>query len=132
MLRMIATSERAASLRPPVPCLAPAPESSPGPGVAVLLNANAKQVNARVRRALSLVVPHEHVFDFSKPQHDWAIYRSAALIFMNHGAHALGVARAGLEAATEIVREGGLGDDLDGICHYAFKDQNEIATLIHK
>jgi diacylglycerol kinase family enzyme len=33
-----------------------------GPGVAVLLNANAKQVNAHVRRALSLVVPDEHVY----------------------------------------------------------------------
>src|SRR5512138_1744469 len=37
---------------------------SPG-GVAVLLNANAKAVNADVRRALSHVVPHEHLF-FSK------------------------------------------------------------------
>lgn len=33
-----------------------------GPNVAVLLNANAKAVNARVRRALSLVVPDEHLF----------------------------------------------------------------------
>jgi diacylglycerol kinase family enzyme len=33
-----------------------------GPGVAVLLNANAKSVNAEVRRALSLVVPHEDLF----------------------------------------------------------------------
>src|SRR6266545_3461926 len=32
------------------------------PGVAVLLNANAKAVNARVRQALSLVVPDEHLF----------------------------------------------------------------------
>jgi diacylglycerol kinase family enzyme len=31
-------------------------------GTAVLLNANAKQVNARVRRALSGVVPPEHLF----------------------------------------------------------------------
>ncbi len=31
-------------------------------GVAVLLNANAKAVNAQVRRALSLVVPDEHLF----------------------------------------------------------------------
>lgn len=36
--------------------------AAPFPGVAVLLNANAKQVNARVRRSLSLVVPDEHVY----------------------------------------------------------------------
>src|SRR5512139_455336 len=36
-----------------------------GPGVAVLLNAHAKSVNADVRRALSLVVPQEHLY-FSK------------------------------------------------------------------
>jgi len=52
MLRMIATSER----------LIPRDDAAPRPGVAVLLNANAKQVNARVRKALSLVVPDEHVF----------------------------------------------------------------------
>ena len=33
--------------------------------IAVLLNANAKQVNGRVRRELSGVVPDEHLF-FSK------------------------------------------------------------------
>jgi len=33
-----------------------------GPGVAVLLNANAKAVNDRVREALSSVVPEEHLF----------------------------------------------------------------------
>jgi diacylglycerol kinase family enzyme len=32
------------------------------PGVAVLLNANAKAVNAKVRHALSCVVPNEHLF----------------------------------------------------------------------
>ena len=58
----IATSERLAPHRPPAPCLAALDDAAPGPSVAVLLNANAKQVNARVRRALSLVVPHEHVF----------------------------------------------------------------------
>jgi diacylglycerol kinase family enzyme len=36
--------------------------ASLGPDVAVLLNANAKAVNARVRRALSLVLPDEHLF----------------------------------------------------------------------
>jgi diacylglycerol kinase family enzyme len=34
----------------------------PSPGVAVLLNARAKAVNAQVRRALSRVVPREHLF----------------------------------------------------------------------
>ena len=33
-----------------------------GPEVAVLLNANARSVNAQVRRALSLVLPDEHLF----------------------------------------------------------------------
>lgn len=36
--------------------------AGPPADVAVLLNANAKAVNARVRRALSRVVPHEHLF----------------------------------------------------------------------
>jgi hypothetical protein len=36
--------------------------ASHGQGVAVLLNANAKAVNARVREALSTVVPDEHLF----------------------------------------------------------------------
>ena len=40
----------------------------------------------------------------SEPKHPWPVLRAPALIFMNHGAHALGVARAGLEAATEIAR----------------------------
>jgi diacylglycerol kinase family enzyme len=58
---MISAAER---LQPPVPFLTGAlgAEAAPGPGVAVLLNANAKQVNASVRRALSLVVPDEHVY----------------------------------------------------------------------
>jgi diacylglycerol kinase family enzyme len=43
--------------------------SAPSPGVAVLLNANAKAVNAQVRRALSLVVPDEHLF-LSKNQEE--------------------------------------------------------------
>jgi diacylglycerol kinase family enzyme len=34
----------------------------PGPGVAVLLNANAKAVSPQVRRALSAVLPDEHLF----------------------------------------------------------------------
>ena len=47
-------------------------------------------------------VPDEHVFDFSTPRHDWALYRCGALIFMNHGAQALGLAQAALAAAREI------------------------------
>src|SRR5690606_30959377 len=34
-------------------------------------------------------VPAEHVFDFSTPQHDWALLRCGGLIFINHGAQAL-------------------------------------------
>lgn len=44
----------------------PVPRSH-GPGVAVLLNANAKAVNARVRDALSSVVAEEHLFFSSCP-----------------------------------------------------------------
>ena len=57
MLQMVATAER-------LDGFAPTPTSTTS-AVAVLLNANAKQVNARVRRALSSVVPDEHLF-FSK------------------------------------------------------------------
>ncbi len=49
---------------------APQPDPVPrshGPGVAVLLNANAKAVNARVRDALSSVVAEEHLFFSSCP-----------------------------------------------------------------
>src|SRR5512138_3684808 len=57
MLRMVASSAQVAA-REPLP--------HPGaPPVAVLLNANAKSVNANVREALGAVVPGEHVF-FSK------------------------------------------------------------------
>lgn len=47
-------------------------------------------------------VPQEHVFDFSTPRHEWALFRCPALIFMNHGAQALGLGRAALEAAREV------------------------------
>lgn len=47
-------------------------------------------------------VPLEHVFDFSTPRHEWALYRCGALIFMNHGAQALGLGRAALAAARDI------------------------------
>jgi diacylglycerol kinase family enzyme len=53
-LQTVITAKRPA--RPLAAFAAPAPE------VAVLLNANAKAVNAQVRRALSLVVPDEHLF----------------------------------------------------------------------
>lgn len=54
MLQTVASAERFAGLEHPL--------VSPSAGVAVLLNGNAKQVNAAVRRALSSVVPEEHVF----------------------------------------------------------------------
>ncbi len=50
----------------------------------------------------SATVPTSQVFDFANAQHDWALYRCGGLIFMNHGAHALGLARAALEAAREV------------------------------
>jgi diacylglycerol kinase family enzyme len=53
MLQTVATAKHPA---PPEAAFASAP------GVAVLLNANAKAVNAQVRRALSLVVPDEDLF----------------------------------------------------------------------
>jgi diacylglycerol kinase family enzyme len=56
MLRMVVSSAQA--VRDPFPVAEP-------PDVAVLLNANAKSVNATVREALHAVVPGEHVF-FSK------------------------------------------------------------------
>lgn len=40
----------------------------------------------------------------AEPQHPWPVYRAPALIFMNHGSHALGIARGALEAAIEIGR----------------------------
>lgn len=46
-------------------------------------------------------VPREHVFNFETPRHDWALLRCGGLIFMNHGAQALGMARAAVEAARE-------------------------------
>lgn len=50
-----------------------------------------------------VLVPETHAFSvFGPPRHPWAVYRAPALIFMNHGSHALGVARAALEGAREI------------------------------
>jgi alkylation response protein AidB-like acyl-CoA dehydrogenase len=39
----------------------------------------------------------------SPPQHGWALYRAPALVFANHGSHALGVARGALEDVKAIV-----------------------------
>lgn len=38
------------------------------------------------------------------PQHAWPLYRVPALAFINHGAHALGVASAAIESATTIIQ----------------------------
>ncbi|ACG73511.1 diacylglycerol kinase catalytic region [Anaeromyxobacter sp. K] len=54
MLRMVATAERSHGFEQPF--------APPGADVAVLLNANAKQVTPGVRRALSSVLPDEHLF----------------------------------------------------------------------
>jgi alkylation response protein AidB-like acyl-CoA dehydrogenase len=35
------------------------------------------------------------------PRHEWALYRAEPLAFINHGAHALGVARGAIDAAIE-------------------------------
>src|SRR5512146_664423 len=54
MLQMVVSAKKAPGREDPFP--------QPGPRVAVLLNAHAKAVNADVRRALSRVVPDEHLF----------------------------------------------------------------------
>jgi diacylglycerol kinase family enzyme len=59
------------------------PVAGPGAEVAVLLNANAKQVNAEVRRALSRVVPGEHLF-LSRCQDD-AIRIAEEVIVRRYG-----------------------------------------------
>ena len=41
---------------------------------------------------------------FHEPFHDWAMYRSLALIFTTHGAQALGVATAAIDATVEIAK----------------------------
>lgn len=46
-----------------------------------------------------------------EPQHPWVLYQYPQLLFMNHGSHALGLARAALDAATEVARtKRGWGD----------------------
>lgn len=59
-------------------------------GTAILLNANAKQVNARVRRALSGVVPPEHLFVSSCPEEasriaDTVVRRGYGTVFTGGG-----------------------------------------------
>ncbi|MSQ36478.1 MAG: hydroxylase [Dehalococcoidia bacterium] len=39
----------------------------------------------------------------SPPQHPWALYRAPALVFANHGSHALGMARGAIDEARAIV-----------------------------
>jgi alkylation response protein AidB-like acyl-CoA dehydrogenase len=39
------------------------------------------------------------------PQHDWALYRAEPLVFINHGAHAIGVARSAIETAIETAQK---------------------------
>ena len=41
---------------------------------------------------------------FPSPQHPWPLYGSLALIFITHGAHALGVADAAVKTASELAR----------------------------
>jgi len=51
-----------------------------------------------------LFVPQAHAADFAGgPRVPLPVYRCEPLIFMNHGAHALGIARAALEAARDVV-----------------------------
>jgi alkylation response protein AidB-like acyl-CoA dehydrogenase len=38
----------------------------------------------------------------SEPQHSWPLYRAMPLLFINHGAQALGVARGAIESAIDI------------------------------
>jgi alkylation response protein AidB-like acyl-CoA dehydrogenase len=38
------------------------------------------------------------------PQHDWALYRAEPLAFINHGSHAIGVARGAIDAAVETAK----------------------------
>lgn len=46
------------------------------------------------------------------PQHPWVLYRAPCLVFTNHGAQALGVARAAIENAAEIGKsKSGYGSD---------------------
>jgi diacylglycerol kinase family enzyme len=68
----------------------PAPASSPHGGVAVLLNARAKAVNAGVRRALAAVVPPEDLFVSHSHEEaaeiaDWVVARRYRTVFIGGG-----------------------------------------------
>ncbi|MCC6238411.1 MAG: acyl-CoA dehydrogenase family protein [Dehalococcoidia bacterium] len=48
-------------------------------------------------------VPERRAFHMmGPPRHPWVLYRAPALVFINHGSHALGVARAALAGAREV------------------------------
>src|SRR5690606_23875077 len=51
-----------------------------------------------------IFVPEHRGFQMilDDPQHPWALFRFPQLIFMNHGSHALGIARAALEATRDV------------------------------
>jgi indole-3-acetate monooxygenase len=50
----------------------------------------------------SVLVPAAYALRmFPAPWHPWPFYRTLALMFVTHGAHALGIARAAVEAAIE-------------------------------
>ena len=48
-------------------------------------------------------VPAERILNPGALHHPWVGFRAGPLFVMNHGSHALGLARAGLEAALEVV-----------------------------
>lgn len=51
-----------------------------------------------------VLVPDERVLQPGALHHDWPAYRAGPLFVMNHGSHALGLARAALDAALEVAR----------------------------
>jgi indole-3-acetate monooxygenase len=52
----------------------------------------------------SVFVPRDRGFSFANQEafHPWALYSAGPLVFINHGSHALGIARAALESVAEI------------------------------
>ena len=58
-------------------------------------------------------VPHARGLSMQtlEPRQTWALYSTPPIAFVNHGSHALGVARASLEAAVELIsQKRGWGD----------------------
>lgn len=49
-------------------------------------------------------VPDSHILQPGELRHDWPGFRAQPLFVMNHGSHALGLARTALETAIEVVR----------------------------